>query len=112
MDIRDKITVVCSWIGDNTVRANEARKFFDELNEENTRLAMELERVKNNSFISDVSQRSELLKLEDKNTPFDTWLDKYFKPSPTTELIYRQKNNNVEFTEKELIRKYKQAYQL
>ena len=62
--------------------------------------------------LNDVSQRSELLKLEDKEIPFDTWLDKYFKPSPTTELIYRQKNNNREFTERELIRMYKQAYQL
>ena len=62
--------------------------------------------------LHNVSQRSELLKLEDKDIPFGDWLDKYFKPKPTTELIYRQKNNNRQFTERELIRMYKQSYQL
>ena len=69
-------------------------------------------KVKNNVDLADVSQRSELLKLEDKEIPFDEWLNKYFKSNPTTELIYRQKNNNREFTERELIKMYKQAYQL
>jgi hypothetical protein len=62
MDIRDKITVISGWLGDNSPRANEARKFFDELNEENTRLANELERVKNNSSISDVVERVSRMK--------------------------------------------------
>ena len=56
MNTRDKITVISGWLDDVPNHAKEARKFMDELFEENTKLAMELEEVKNNSSISDVSE--------------------------------------------------------
>ncbi len=61
MTIEDKITVVCSWLGDNTPRANEARKFFDELIEENAQLGIELESKSQKSEISFVNDQKELL---------------------------------------------------
>lgn len=54
MNTRDKITVISGWLDDVPSHAKEARKFMDELFEENTKMAMELEEVKNNSCISNV----------------------------------------------------------
>ena len=67
--------------------------------------------VKNNAALGSVSQRSELLKLECKEVPFDDYLEKYFT-APTTELIYRKKFNGGQITEKEIIKVYKRAYKL
>lgn len=55
-----------------------------------------------------VSQRSELLKVEDKDVPFDYYVKKYFK-EPKMELIYRSKKNGGMMTEKQLINYYKRA---
>ena len=71
----------------------------------------ELETAVKKCYIPLVSQRSELLKLECKEVPFDGYLKKYFK-APTTELIYRKKYDGKQMTEKEIIRMYKKAFKL
>lgn len=55
-----------------------------------------------------VSQRSELLKAEDKDVPFDDYIERFFK-KPKMELIYRSKRNNSMMTESQLIKYYKRA---
>jgi len=55
-----------------------------------------------------VSQRSELLKVEDKDVPFYDYIKRFFK-KPKMELIYRRKRNNSMMTESQLIKYYKRA---
>ena len=55
-----------------------------------------------------VSQRSKLLKVEDKDVPFDDYVKRFFKV-PKMELIYRGKRNNSMMTESQLIKYYKRA---
>lgn len=55
-----------------------------------------------------VSQRSKLLKAEDKDVPFDDYIKRFFK-KPKMELIYRSKRNNNMMTESQLIKYYKRA---
>lgn len=61
MNIRDKITVITSWLDDVPNRAKVARKFMDELVDKNAKLSIELQGKVKNLPIADVSQRSELL---------------------------------------------------
>lgn len=62
----------------------------------------------NNLDIPIVSQRSGLLKAEDKDVPFDDYVKRFFK-IPKMELIYRSKRNNSMMTESQLIKYYKRA---
>ena len=58
--------------------------------------------------LTSVSQRSKLLKAEDKDVPFDDYIQKYFE-EPKVELTYKSKRNKNVMTETELIKYYKRA---
>jgi len=55
-----------------------------------------------------VSQRSKLLKAEDKDMSFNDYIQKYFE-EPKVELTYKSKKNKNVMTETELIKYYKRA---
>ena len=95
---------------DNTEVWNTARKmklgidFYKKLDE----LLIKLESEKMKCDMSFVSQRSKLLKVEDKDIPFDDYVKRFFK-EPKIELIYISKKNGNMMTEKQLIKYYKRA---
>lgn len=75
------------------------------------RLANEHTNDKQECFLGDVSQRSELLKEECKDFSFDMYLYKYYN-EPTIELVYERKHNGIKETEIDIIEHYKRAYRL
>ena len=81
-------------------------KYIEIMSKEN-----KTENTQGNGVLAVVSQRSELLKVEDEERSFDEYLEKYFK-QPKAELVYKTLYDDKEMTEKEIIRMYKQAHRL
>lgn len=91
MTQEDQITVICEWLGGNTLRAKEARRFFDELTEENTALGLELEsKSQESDSLPCVSDRrglfiafAEYMDTDDPNEfqglPYGDIVDNFFK---------------------------------
>lgn len=55
-----------------------------------------------------VSQRSELLKVEDKDVSFDFYLDRFFE-EPKIQLTYKNKRTKKYLLESKIISDYKRA---
>ncbi len=64
MDIREKITVITSWLQDVPNRSKEARKFMEELANENSKLSMELESKDKFLPATDVVRRLKIIKCK------------------------------------------------
>jgi len=87
---------------------------FEDINNEDYWKAVKeakdlISKVKKKQLILyDISQRNELLKVEDKEIPFNDYIQKYFE-EPKVELTYKSKKNRNVMTETELIKCYKRA---
>lgn len=87
----------------------EFTKYLDE--DEFIKLEYHFNNYAKQLSIQGVSQRSELLKVEDRDVPFDDWLNKYFNKAEV-QLTYKSKHNGTDTIERILIKQYKRAYNL